>query len=228
MTIKYGLGNFKKHLAKLREDVYAQPPDPGHTGMALDGFKEYLPEGISTVLDMGCGQGFMKPVFEKEGLIWEGVTLGEDFKVCTKKGLKVHEVDFTFLPFLDDSYDLVYARHVLEHSPCPIPTLMEWRRVSKKYLILIAPAPEYWSYQGKNHYSVAPLSQLRWWLMRSGWESIYEYVFDNHEESFLKHWRKELAKLGHIKGGSVETHMPEKRLDVEYRFLCMKGEEVLV
>lgn len=227
VTIKYSVRNFKKHLNKLRDDIYAQPPDPGHTSMALDGLKKYLPEDISTVLDLGCGQGFMSTAFEDEGLAWEGVTLGEDYKVCHANGLRVHEVDFTFLPFKENSYDLLYARHVLEHSPCPVPTLMEWRRVSKKYLVLISPAPEYWSYLGKNHYSVAPLPQLRWWLGRSGWRIAYEYVFNNHEEIFLKYWREELVKLGHLKGGESRTRLPEKRLDVEYRFLCEKAEEVL-
>ena len=228
VTIRYKLSNFKKHLAKLREDVYEQPPDPGHASWAIDAMRECLPEDIQTVIDMGCGQGFMRPFFEEKDIIWEGVTLGEDYKVCKENDLPVHESDITFLPFADDSYDLVFARHVLEHSPCPVPTLMEWRRISKKYLIMISPAPDYWGYRGQNHYSVAPIEQLRWWLERSGWKCTHEEIFHNHNELFLKPWRHELAKLGHIKGGSVRTHMPEKHLDVEYRFLCEIGEEVLV
>jgi len=226
VTIRYNISRFKKYLAKLREDVYEQPPDPGHTSWAIDALKERLPENIQTVLDMGCGQGFMKPFFERGGLVWEGVTLGEDYRVCKELGMTVHEADVSFLPFANNSYDLIFARHILEHSPCPIPTLMEWKRVSRKYLILVSPAPDYWSYRGQNHYSVAPKEQLEWWLERSGWKCIRKSVFDNHNKLFLKPWRRELAKLGHIKGVKVMTHMPEERLDVEYRFLCETGEEV--
>ena len=227
VTIKYTVKNFKGYLADLRKDVYKQPPDPGHASWALDGLNELLPDDNHTVLDVGCGQGFMKPLFEEEGMFWEGVTLGEDFKVCVENGLAVHEADVSFLPFADDSYDLVFARQILEHSPCPVPALMEWRRVSKWYLILIAPAPEYWGYRGQNHYSVAPKEQLKWWLERAGWNCIQETVFTNHHPLFLKRWRQELIKYGHLKGGGAEAHFPEEHQDVEYRFLCQIGEEVL-
>lgn len=226
VTIRYRTDNFKKHLARLRKDVYEQPPDPGHTSWALDGLTELLPNGVQTVLDVGCGQGFMKPLFEEDGVVWEGVTLGDDFKVCAENGLAVHEADVSFLPLPANSYDLVFARHILEHSPCPVPALMEWRRVSKRYLILIAPAPEYWGYKGQNHYSVAPKEQLHWWLERAGWSCIKETVFTNHNPLFLKQWRQELIKHGHLRGGGAEAHFPEEPQEVEYRFLCQMGEEV--
>ena len=136
--------NFLRYIQKLGKDIYPQPPDSSHTEWAINALYECLPEDVRTVIDMGCGQGFMQSYFENKGVAWEGVTLGKDYRVCKKKGLPVHDADITFLPFARNSYDLVFARHVLEHSPCPVPTLMEWRRISKKYLILISPAPEYW------------------------------------------------------------------------------------
>jgi SAM-dependent methyltransferase len=43
------------------------------------------------------------------------------------------------LPFDDDSYDFVFASHVIEHFPDPIKALREWVRVSRRYVVLIAP-----------------------------------------------------------------------------------------
>lgn len=227
MTIRY-LDNFQAHLENLSRDIYAQPPDPGHACWAEDSLVKCLPKDISTILDVGCGQGFMKTLFEKRGLSWEGVTLGADVDVCRENKIPVHEADFSFLPLPGNSHDLIYARHVLEHSPCPVPTLMEWRRVSRQYLILVAPAPDYWGYRGRNHYSIAPMEQLKWWLERSGWECVIEDIFNNRDPLFLENWRLELIKRRHLKAEKMNNHFPAESLDVEYRFLCRKGEEVLV
>jgi SAM-dependent methyltransferase len=43
------------------------------------------------------------------------------------------------LPFEDDSHDFVFSSHVIEHFPDPIKALYEWRRVARRYVIVIAP-----------------------------------------------------------------------------------------
>jgi SAM-dependent methyltransferase len=43
------------------------------------------------------------------------------------------------LPFDDDSYDFVFASHVIEHFPDPIKALREWVRVSRRYVVAIVP-----------------------------------------------------------------------------------------
>jgi 2-polyprenyl-3-methyl-5-hydroxy-6-metoxy-1,4-benzoquinol methylase len=77
---------FKKHLEILEKDIYGQPADAGHSQWALDSLA--LMEGesaeIKSVLDVGCGQGFMRPVFEGIGMSWSGCALGEDFEVMKK------------------------------------------------------------------------------------------------------------------------------------------------
>lgn len=217
---------FDRYLDNLRFDVYGQPEDHSHTAWAVDALNGMLPTGTASVLDVGCGHGFMYPVFTSLGISWSGVTLGDDAEACRQAGYPVYENDMSFLPFEEKTFDLVFARHVLEHSPFPLLTLMEWRRVSKKYLILVSPAPAYWGWRGKNHYAVAPKEQLNWWLLRSGWAVIKEEIMNNNSPVFLTHWREELVKRGHLDPAKKDTYFPPESKDVEYRFLCRRGEEV--
>jgi SAM-dependent methyltransferase len=43
------------------------------------------------------------------------------------------------LPFGSDSYDYVFASHVIEHLPDPIAGLSEWVRVARRYVFLVVP-----------------------------------------------------------------------------------------
>lgn len=217
---------FDHYLDGLKRDIYGQPPDEGHTAWAIHALDALLPEGITNTLDVGCGHGFLAPVFAARNIAWSGVTLGPDAISCQEKGLMVEEADASFLPFENESFDLIFARHMLEHSPFPILTLMEWRRVSRNYLLLVAPAPDYWTYRGRNHYSVTTKEQLVWWLNRAGWEVINEAIFDNSNALFLDYWRADLIKVGHLNANRASTRFPKESKVVEYRFLCVRSEEI--
>ena len=221
---------FDKCLDRLLQDVYAQPPDRGHTEWATDVVQELctIPRNISSVLDVGCGQGFLSEAFEAIGLKWTGVTIGEDYRICESKGLNVRDADMSFLPFEDNTFDLVFARHVLEHSPFPVITLMEWRRVCKGWLVLVAPSPDYWGWSGKNHYSVMSQDQLNWLLQRAGWKAIHSQIFTNRDDNFMKHW-KVLQQARFEKGdeGEAEVFKANPDVDVEYRMLLEKVEPTL-
>jgi SAM-dependent methyltransferase len=43
------------------------------------------------------------------------------------------------LPFDDESVDFVLASHVIEHMPDPIAALLEWKRVAREYVFVVAP-----------------------------------------------------------------------------------------
>ena len=46
------------------------------------------------------------------------------------------------LPFDDDSHDFVFSSHVVEHFPDPIRALLEWQRVARRYVVVVAPHKE--------------------------------------------------------------------------------------
>lgn len=212
--------NFNGYLDNLFGDQYAQPSDPGHTDTAQLFLDWALPivEG-RTVLDLGCGQGFCQSMFESKGYVWRGVTAGEDYTYCHTHGIEaVDNMDMSFLNYPDQSYDILFARHVLEHSPFPILTLMEWRRVAKNHLLVVVPTPDYWGIGGRNHYSVYTREQ--WWnaFSRAGWKVIHENRFTTSHPIFMKHYRPEIEN----RQGLVFPGAPK---DVEYWWILEKAEE---
>jgi SAM-dependent methyltransferase len=175
-----------RYLDELAQDVYPQPPDIEHTKLSKEIIDKWIPGlHVKDVLDVGCGEGFCQPFFEEHKLIYKGIALGGDVGKAKESGRTVYDFDFHFIPDGDNSWDLIFARHALEHSPMPILALMEWHRVARYHLIVVLPKPKFWLFIGRNHYSVVTMSQARFLLDRSGWEIIDEDHDHEWEYRFL-------------------------------------------
>ena len=164
-----------RYITRLYGDIYAQPEDVGHTRMAqkvIDFWASRMTT-CHSVLDVGCGTGFCQPMFERWGMKYQGVALGEDVVQAQSLGHNVRLMDFNFLEYPDDYVDLIFARHSLEHSPMPLITLMEWARVAKNWLGIVLPAPEWYTYTGLNHYSVMNMEQITNLLKVAGWSILW-------------------------------------------------------
>lgn len=170
--------NTERYLNELLASVYPQPEDEGHTNLANKVICHWMSRLTSceTVLDVGCGTGFTQSMFESLGVKYEGVALGEDVAVAQGLGRNVKKMDFSFLDYPDESFDLVFSRHSAEHSPFPLLSLMEWHRVSKQWLGLVVPSPDWYSYKGQNHYYVLNMEQWKNLLDCAGWHPIWEEV----------------------------------------------------
>ena len=166
------------YINKLYADIYPQPPDDGHTALATKAINHWMSRMTSchSVLDVGCGQGFCQYAFERHNIVYEGVAIGEDVDIAQASGHNVKKMDFSFLDYPDNSFDLIFSRHSLEHSPMPLLTLMEWARVSTNWLGLVLPAPEWYTYKGKNHYSVMSMEQIKVMLDVAGWNLMWEDI----------------------------------------------------
>lgn len=178
---------FDAYLNSLFGDIYEQPPDVGHTRMSLEVIDNWIPKlvGCKTVVDMGCGQIAPQGAFEQYGVTYLGVAIGRDVVVAKSEGKAVINADMTFTDLETNSFDLVYSRHSLEHSPFPLLTLMEWRRVARNWLLLILPRPEFFGRVGKNHYSVFFRDQWIAMLERAGWQVIWEDDSESQEYRFM-------------------------------------------
>jgi SAM-dependent methyltransferase len=160
---------------ELLDDIYPQPDEQGRidiTKEVINRFPEI--QAVTSVLDVGCGEGYLADLLSDQ-VSYCGVTLSQqDFDRAISLKRNVILDDFNFLNGIHA--ELVFASHALEHSPIPLLTLMEWHQVSTKYLCLISPNPDYYTYIGRNHYSVFNHQHLRWLLRRSGWLVIKEYI----------------------------------------------------
>lgn len=156
------------------EDIYPEYPDEVHTRVtheAIAHIDARWPLRGKRVLDVGCGQGLALGRFAELGAVATGLTFGEDFEVCRAKGFDVREMDMSFLEFPAESFDLIWARHSLEHSLFPYFTLDGFAAVLRPggLLYVEVPAPDTSAnhQQNRNHYAC---------LTRSTWASLFERV----------------------------------------------------
>ena len=163
---------FDRFLGTLEGHVYPEVPSEPHLSITRSTIEALLQDGTLAagmrVLDVGCGQGLALERFRAAGLEAVGITLGSDYEVCRANGFEVHRMDQNFMAFADASFDVLWCRHVLEHSVAPLFTLSEYRRVLKPggcvYVEVPAPDTSPHHEANPNHYSV---------LGHSSWMSLF-------------------------------------------------------
>ncbi|MET0273481.1 MAG: class I SAM-dependent methyltransferase [Phenylobacterium sp.] len=184
MTDDIDLARYRRldaFLTRLHADVYAEAPSALHTTITQKMFAQlqqsHPPPPGAKVLDIGCGQGVALELFKAAGFDATGITFGEDVQACRAKGLNAVEMDFSFLEFDDEAFDLVWCRHAIEHSIFPYFTLSEIHRVLKPggvlYLEVPAPDTARAHQNNRNHYSVLGKSM---WLQLMGRAGFMEGV----------------------------------------------------
>lgn len=137
---------------------------------------KYLSEG-DDVLEVGCGSG--------EGMIFlsrhydvtvRGLDISEQsLKMCRKKGLYVQKHDANeMLPFDNDSFDVVFSQHVVEHLEDDIKGILDSLRVAKKYAIHVVP-----------HDNMRDPEHKRIYIEKNVREIMNEIQKTGHIETFL-------------------------------------------
>ena len=166
---------YDQFIGSLHGDIYPEPPSEPGTSITRMAIQSLWDEGVlkagMTVLDVGCGQGVALRQFKDMGLHPVGITLGEDYRACRAKGFEVHELDQNFLTFPDRSFDILWCRHVLEHSLAPLFTISEYYRLTRPggHVYVEVPAPDTSAHHERNvnHYSV---------FGHSAWMSLFPRV----------------------------------------------------
>ncbi len=177
-----------KFLDALVGDVYPEIPSEPHITFTKETIDRLSRGGLiaagNKVLDIGCGQGLALEIFRELGLEATGITLGSDGDLCRAKGFDVREMDQSFLTFDDGAFDLLWCRHVLEHSIAPLFTLHEYHRILRPnglaYIEVPAPDTSAHHETNANHYSVLPLSSWRSLFPRVGFsiEQAFQHTFE--------------------------------------------------
>ena len=95
------------------------------------------------LVDVGCARGFVVQAAKERGWDAYGVELSRQVvEDCTARGLQVVEGSMAHLPFSDGFFDVVHARHVLEHDIELWRSLGEMRRVLRDGGLLFLTVPD--------------------------------------------------------------------------------------
>ena len=108
--------------------------------------REFAPHA-RRVLDVGCSAGYMMQAASDLGL--EGVGLDCSafaISLCAERGLQALEGHFDAMPFADATFDIVTAKHTLEHVVDPRAALREVARVLRPggVALIMVPDADYW------------------------------------------------------------------------------------
>lgn len=103
----------------------------------------------ANILDVGCGEGYTLEEVNKRfpDIHLEGSDLEEEVISIARTNLShitFHIESADKLERADNSFDLVTMLEVLEHVPDPDSSIIEVKRVSRKYCIFSVPYEPYW------------------------------------------------------------------------------------
>lgn len=90
---------------------------------------EFAPAARS-LLDVGCSAGYVLEAARSLGLREAGLDVSAyTVELCRQRGYRAEQGTLTALPFADGEFDVVTAKHTLEHVTDPLKALSELRRV---------------------------------------------------------------------------------------------------
>jgi ubiquinone/menaquinone biosynthesis C-methylase UbiE len=160
---------FNEFRAWCGTHVYSEPD----TNLHIMVMNEIIPSIVEKVqlnsthrmLDVGCGQGYGMLKFKELGCTnIQGITLSpEDVKASQDRGFECSQQDMSFTDFADQSFDFLFVRHALEHSPYPLLTLKEFNRIlapnGMAYIEMPSPKCDRPLETYDNHYSIMGVRQ---------------------------------------------------------------------
>jgi len=112
----------------------------------------------TSLLDIGCAQGFFLFSASKAGYITKGIEISQDAAAYARRefGLDVEAKPFEELRFAENHFDVVTLWQVLEHVPYPLTILEEVHRILKPGGLLVVSTPNIEGMPAK-------ILRKRWW-----------------------------------------------------------------
>ena len=174
------LQSFQDFLELVRSHVYSEPLTDLHIAV----MDQIIPKIHSEhkiqgpLLDIGCGDGYAMDKLKSLGVQdIIGITLSSDDAVAARsRGFEVTEQDMSFTNFGDSSFNWLWVRHALEHSPFPLLTLLEFHRLlepgGKAYIEMPSPKCTRLLESYDNHYSIMGPRQWSCLMRRAGFNIV--------------------------------------------------------
>jgi ubiquinone/menaquinone biosynthesis C-methylase UbiE len=102
---------------------------------------ESIPDDVSSIVDIGCGNGVITNILNKK---FDIVAVDRSEKAHKYVNTKKIKADADSIPLEDSSFDIVFSSELLEHLPSDIlkGTISEFKRLSKKYTLITVPNSE--------------------------------------------------------------------------------------
>jgi demethylmenaquinone methyltransferase/2-methoxy-6-polyprenyl-1,4-benzoquinol methylase len=137
---------FYKYLSKVYDRIN---PFIWDESMREEAIEMLDIEPDDTVLDVGCGTGFateglLERTEHVSGLDQSAHQLEKAYAKFGKRGpVRFYRGDAERLPFVDDSFDVVWSSGSIEYWPNPVATLRELRRVADPGGQVLVVGPDY-------------------------------------------------------------------------------------
>jgi ubiquinone/menaquinone biosynthesis C-methylase UbiE len=173
---------FNEFREWCKTHVYSEPDTQMHMSVMNEIIPKLVKDSSLTdqqkILDVGCGQGYGMLKFKECGCTnIEGITLSEeDVKASQDRGFTCSQQDMSFTDFADQSFDFLFVRHALEHSPYPLLTLREFFRLIKSgggaYIEMPSPKCDRVLEEFDNHYSIMGTRQWVPLMKRAGFNVV--------------------------------------------------------
>lgn len=114
-----------------------------------------------SVLDAGCGRGFLAETISKNKKIKVvGLDINIPEQVQESENLIFLKSNIEQLPFTDNEFDTVICTHTLEHVIHINNTISELRRVAKKRIIIVVPKERPYKYSFNLHIHFFPYTYI--------------------------------------------------------------------
>lgn len=178
----------RETVSNYEEDVYERPTmwekslfsENQHQIKRFDETEKLIPKDVTSLLDVGCGNGAFLERFKKYNPDVKVMGL-ERSKVATDMNYfssKPCVGNIDSIPFSDNSFDIVSALEVIEHLPYRTYEigLKELERVAKEYIIISVP------YKELRSKALCPYCQCYFnpdYHLRSFDENTIEKIFKN-------------------------------------------------
>lgn len=102
---------------------------------------EFIPEGVSTIADIGCGNGVITNILGQQ---FEVTAVDRSAAALEFVETKKVQASAENIPLPDGSFDMVFSSEMLEHLEDEVlkGTISEMKRLSKKYIFITVPNDE--------------------------------------------------------------------------------------
>ena len=209
----------KKYYGHVLNQVYAETESPFHKQLTAEVYQQIIQplnlDKDAQILDVGCGPGYFLEQCEQNGYKNAAGTVGtkDELKALKKKKLKASIEDISFLSNKDESIDFIFCRQVLEHSPWPYITLMEYNRIlkmgAKMYIETPCPDSDDRMHENNvNHYSVMGARMLHNLIARAGFK--IDGAFDLNMPIVNQETGKQMQETGFGVIAIKEAYCPTK------------------